>query len=50
MESDCTSNAVDSSLESDSKMEDDNVNTHITMDGSEVHVCENLPLFSSIVL
>ena len=50
MESDCTSNAVDSSLESDSKMEeDDNVNTHITIDGSNVHVCENLPLFFSIV-
>ena len=50
MESDCTSNAVDSSLESDSKIEEDgNVNTHITMDGSDVHVCENLPLFSSIV-
>ena len=50
MESDCTSNAADSSVESDSKMEeDDNVNTHITMDGSDDHVCENLSLFSSIV-
>ena len=50
MESDCTSNAVDSSLESDTKMEeDDNVNTHITMDGSDYYVCENLTIFSSIV-
>ena len=50
MESDCTSNAVDSSLESNSEMEeDDNVNTHITMDSSDYHVCENLPLLSSIV-
>ena len=50
MESDCTSNAIDSSLESDLKMEeDDNVNTHNTMDGSDVHVCENLSLLSSIV-
>ena len=29
--------------------EDDIVNTHITMDSSDVHVCGNLPLFSSIV-
>ena len=48
MESNCTGNAVDSSLESDLKMEEDD-NMNITMDGSDVHVCENLSLFFSIV-
>ena len=50
MELDCTGNALDSSLESDSKIEeDDNVNIHITMDGSDVHDCGDIPLFRNIV-